>query len=198
MGIRGILAASEKLLAVNRGLADPDERDSYVYKQMFGVDRHLAERIKLDAGKIRRSLMRNAAKIRTLRAAHPFMFDGYSSGLVIGDPTQANPLSSPLEEINPLHILEQQRRITQMGPGGIGSSEAITPDAQAVHPSQFGFVSAIEGPESERIGIDTRLAWGARIGSDGRIYQQFKNARTGTLDWVTPEDLEGKSVGLPE
>lgn len=198
VGLHGILASTEKLLAVNRGLVDPDERDSYGFKRVYSVDKHLGERIRLDAGHIRRGLMRNAAKLRSLKGAYPFIFDSYAQGMIIGDPGKANPLSSPLEEINPLHILEQARRITQMGPGGIGSSEAITEEAQSVHPSQFGFVSAIEGPESERIGIDTRLATGARIGSDGRIYQQFKNRKSQQLEWLTPEDVESKVVGLPQ
>lgn len=198
VGVRGLLSASEKLLAINRGLDDVDERDSYAYKRLWGVDKHLEERIKLDAGKLRTGLMRNVVKHKNLNAAYPFLFDAYSKNLILGDTQEANPLSSPLEEINPMHILEQARRITQMGPGGIGSSDAITEEAQSVHPSQFGFVSAIEGPESEKIGIDVRLAWGSKIGSDGKIYQQFKNKRTGQMEWLSPADIKNKVVKLPD
>lgn len=198
LGVHGLLAASEKLLAVNRGLDEPDERDSYGYKRIWSVDKHLAERIKLDAGKVRNNLMRNAARLKSLKGAYPFLFDGYSNGLVIGDPGMANPLSSPLEEINPMHILEQARRVTQMGPGGIGSDEAITESAQGVHSSQFGFVSTVEGPESERSGIDVRLAYGARLGSDGKIYQQFRNRRTEQLEWLSPDITETKVIRLPD
>lgn len=198
IGVRGLLSASEKLLAINRGLEEVDERDSYAYKRLWGVDKHLEERIKLDAGKLRSGLMRNVVKHKNLNAAYPFIFDAYSKNLILGDTQEANPLSSPLEEINPMHILEQARRITQMGPGGIGSSDAITEEAQSVHPSQFGFVSAIEGPESEKIGIDVRLAWGSKIGSDGKIYQQFKNKKTGQAEWLSPADLQTKVVKLPD
>jgi DNA-directed RNA polymerase beta subunit len=198
VGINGLLSASEKLLAINRGLDDVDERDSYAYKKLWGVDRHLEERIKLDAGKIRMGLMRNVVKNRNLKAAFPFLFDSYSKNLIVGDTTQSNPLSSPLEEINPMHILEQARRVTQMGPGGIGMDNAITEEAQAVHGSQFGFISTVEGPESEKIGIDTRLAWGTKIGSDGKIYQQFRNKKTGQLEWLSPSDLKNKVVKFPD
>lgn len=198
VGLKGLLSSSEKLLAINRGLEDVDERDSYAYKRLWGVDKHLDERIKLDAGQLRRGLMRNAVRRKNLNAAYPFMFDNYSLGLVIGDPQEANPLSAPLEEINPLHILEQARRVTQMGPGGIGSDDAITEDAQSVHPSQFGFISTIEGPESSKIGIDARLAWGTKLGSDGKIYQQFHNKKTGKPEWLSPSDLQNKVVKLPD
>lgn len=193
VGVDGILAASSKLLAINRGDAKPDERESWAYKRVMTPDRLLRERIRLDADKSGRKLMRALARRKTLDAMTPFHFDNYATGLLLG-----NPLSTPLEEINPMHIVEQLRRVTMMGPGGIGSSQAITPSMQAVHASQFGFVSPLEGPESERAGIDVRLAWNTRIGSDGRVYQQFLNRKTGQMEWLSPEDLEGKTFKLPD
>ncbi|MFA9289314.1 MAG: hypothetical protein ACEQSA_05565, partial [Weeksellaceae bacterium] len=99
-------------------------------------------------------------------------FHAYSKilGLLVG-----NALSSPLEEINPMHIVEQSRRITAMGPGGLPSSDSITSEAQALHPSSFGFIDIIAGPESERAGVDVRAAMGTKLGSDGKIYQRFRD-----------------------
>lgn len=188
-----ILAATEKLLAVNRGMAEPDERDSLEFRRVYTPDKLFAERIDLDADKLRRTLMRRVAKQRSLKVLPVAYFDPYVEGMIVG-----HPLSSPLEEINPLQLVEQSRRITAMGPGGLSSSEQITPESQNIHPSTFGFISAIEGPESERIGIDTRLAWGAKLGDDGQIYQSFKNRRTGKPEWVSPSQLVGKTVGLPD
>jgi len=50
---------------------------------------------------------------------------------------------------------------------------------------------------SEKAGIDVRLAWGAKIGSDGRVYQRMKN-RTGQYEWVSPTQLVGKTLKLPD
>lgn len=278
------------------------------------------------------------ARHKNLKAVGPFAFDSYMEKFLIG-----NPLSSPLEEINPLHLLEQARRATQMGPGGIGTDNAITEEMQAIRTDQFGFLSTLEGPESmpgyhfvytkegwrqwtqvdestlfacnitgnlefhkatkinvhpfdgdlicakhnnilmeltphhrvyysdtdgvslgsckvkyansvlgecifvpgeidsikidsnhwykrpyndlvycatvpgsklfvrgsmetqpywtgnsEKIGIDTRAAWGSKIGSDGRPYQKFFNRRTGKYQWMSPEDLDGLTVKLPD
>lgn len=193
VGVNGLLAATENLLAVNRGLKPPDERDSMQYKKTFRTHQLAAERIRLDAGKLRRSLMYRAAKTRNLQGLHSFYFDPYFEGQLL-----SNPLSAPLEEINPLQLVEQSRRMTLMGPGGLGSSQSITEEAQNLLPSTFGFLSAIEGPESERIGIDTRVAWGAKLGSDGRMYQKFKDRHTKRTKWMSPEDLDGLVVGLPE
>ncbi len=188
-----ILASTEKLLAVNRGEAEPDERDSLEFRRVHTPDKLFAERIQLDANKLRRVAMRRVARHRNLKAIGVAHWDPYTEGLIV-----SNPLSTPLEEINPLSLVEQARRITAMGPGGIPSDDSITPEMQTVHPSQFGFISAFEGPESSRIGVDVRLAHKARIGSDGNIYNQFLNRKTGKLQWRSPGDLVGHTVGLPE
>lgn len=193
VGVKGLLSASQKLLAINRGLDKPDERDSLLFKRILTTDRLLSERIKLDSDRVRGSMMPLIARHKNLKAVGPFAFDSYMEKFLIG-----NPLSSPLEEINPLHLLEQSRRATQMGPGGIGTDNAITEDMQAIRTDQFGFLSTLEGPESEKIGIDTRMAWGSKIGSDGKPYQKFFNRRTGKYQWMSPEDLDGLTVKLPD
>lgn len=193
VGLDGLLSASEKLLAVNRGLEKTDDRDSLVFKRFMTTDKLLAEGVKMDADKIRQKAMYAVAKHKNLRSLHPYAFDSYSERMILG-----NPLTAPLEEINPLHLMEQARRATQMGPGGIGSDNAITEDMQAIHASQFGFLSTLEGPESEKIGIDTRMAWGTKIGSDGKLYQMFRDRRTGKIRYMSPEDLDNATVKLPD
>lgn len=142
VGLDGILASTERLLATNRGLEEPDQRDSMPNDRILMPHDLLRERIKIDSGQARRKIMRYAVRHRSLRGLSPFAFDGYASGLLVG-----NPLSQPLEEINPTQVSEQMRRITKMGPGGIGDEQAITSGMQAVDEGQFGFISPIEGPE---------------------------------------------------
>ena len=142
VGVDGLLAATEKLLAVNRGLADVDERDALPNDRIFTPDRLLSERVKLDHGKTLRKLMGRVSRARNLSAMGADTFGDYTVGFLSG-----NPLVPALEEINPMHIVEQKRRITKMGPGGIGDPNAITQSMQAVHASQFGFIDSIAGPE---------------------------------------------------
>ena len=193
VGVDGLLASTEKLLAVNRGLEPPDQRDSASNERVYTPDRLMSERIKLDHGKTLRTLMGRLSRRKNLSALGPAAFDAYTVDYLKGNPT-----ASAIEEINPMNIMEQRRRITKMGPGGIGDPNAITVAMQSVDSSQFGFVSPLEGPESERAGIDVRLAYGARIGSDGRIYQIMRNAKTGKKEWVSPSLLKGKTVRLPD
>lgn len=193
IGIEGVLASTEKLLHINRGMLPSDSRDSYEFKTIYDTPALIRERIRLDAEKIRQNTMKRVAKTKSLKPVKPRAFDDYVDKLISG-----NPLSMPLEETNPLHLVEQHRRVTLMGPGGLPSEEVVTPEAQAVHHSQFGFLSPLEGPESSLAGIDTRAAVGSRIGSDGRLYQQMRNTRTNEFEWVSPQDLSGKTLLIPE
>ena len=192
-GVEGILSSTEKLLAINRGLEDPDDRDDIKFKKIYSPPELVRERIVRDAGKVRRQLMYRLARQKSLKPVHSGYFDSYVEGQFVG-----NPLSSPLEEINPMQLVENSRRVTLMGPGGIGSSDAITEAAQSINASQFGFFSPLEGPESEKAGIDNRLSWGTRLGSDNRIYQRFNDRRDGRMRWMSPQDLDGLVVKLPD
>jgi hypothetical protein len=138
----GVLASTEKLLAVNRSIIPPDERDSLEYKTIYNLDDHFKERIKLDADKIRLNTLRKLNRSKSLDSIMPGAFTGYAENLIVG-----NQLSSPLEEINPMSLVEANRRLSQMGQGGLPSSQAISQEAHNVHPSEFGFIDTISGPE---------------------------------------------------
>jgi DNA-directed RNA polymerase beta subunit len=193
VGTDGLLASTRKLLAVNRGQDEVDDRNIPAFTKIYPMDKLMRERIRFDEGKKRRSLLRMVASRKTLDPLHPRVFDSYLQEIIT-----KNPLTSPIEETNPLQLIGQQRRVTQMGPGGIGSSDAITRDMQAVQADEFGFYSPVETPESEKAGVDVRLAWGVRIGQDGRMRKQLLNRRTGKNEWVSPEDLYGKFLKLPD
>jgi DNA-directed RNA polymerase beta subunit len=191
VGVNGLLAATQKTLAMNRGLLDEDHRDGIQYKRLMMTHDLMAERVKMDTGHSFRRAMMHAAKNRSL--------NGFMSGaldpMVKGHIVQSS-LSSPSEEINPVDVLNQTRRVTLLGPGGISGSDMITPDMSAVHASIFGFLSPVEGPESSTAGVDTRLAHGVMLGTNGRLYQKFKD-KAGNTHWLSPEDLRGKVIGLP-
>jgi len=192
VGIEGLLAATRKLLAVNRGEDQVDERSIPAFTKIYTPDKLLRERIRLDEGRLRRNFLRMVASRKNLSPISPRAFDPYYKEMIT-----KNPLTSPIEETNPLQLLGQQRRITHMGPGGIGSGDAITREMQSIQASEFGYYSTSEGPESDRAGVDVRLSWGAKIGGDGRLRRPMKNMRTGATEWMAPDQLLDKFVKLP-
>jgi len=142
VGVEGLLAASRKLLAVNRGQDVLDDRHTPAFAKVFTLDKLLAERIKFDEGRRKQNLMRRLSNTKSLKGFVPGTFDGYLEEFIT-----MNPLTTPGEETNPMSRVSQHRRVTQMGPGGIGSTDAITSGMQNIQASEFGFISPIEGPE---------------------------------------------------
>lgn len=194
VGVDGLLAASEKLLAVNRGLAEPDERDSLPNDRIHTVDRLMAERVKLDHGKTLRAMMGRVSRSRNLSPMGAASFDAYTTGYLTG-----NPLVTALEEINPMHILEQKRRITKMGPGGIGDPNAITEAMQAVDASQFGFIDPIAGPECFDATTEVYTKRGWLAWPDVRDDDVFACQEGGKLTWnraerITRDHYEGDMI----
>ncbi len=193
VGIDGLLASTRKLLAVNKGLDKTDERNIPAFSKVYPMDRLMRERIRLDEGKVRRNIMRMISTRKNLSPLNDRAFDSYYMDVITKHPT-----TTPIEETNPLQAVAQHRRVTMMGPGGIGSDDAITSEMQAINADEFGFYSAVEGPESSRAGVDVRLAVGTRIGKDGRIYRPLRNRGTGEYEWMSAEKMFGKGLKLPE
>lgn len=145
VGIDGLMAATDKLLAVNRGLDKPDDRSIPTFTKIYTMDKLMRERIRFDEGKLRRNLLRMVASRKNLSPFHHRIFDPYYKEIIT-----KNPLTTPIEETNPLQLVGQQRRITHMGPGGIGSLDAVTPEMNAIQANEMGYYSVLEGPECHR------------------------------------------------
>ena len=178
-----ILAATKKLLAINRGEADPDDRDHLAYQQFVGPEDLFAERLRRDHSGLRRELFYKIKKHGNL--------DKMPSGALTKQIEQVllgSGLSQALEEINPAEVLDKQGRITRLGEGGIPSLDAIPDEARNVQPSHLGFMDPIRTPESMRAGVDLQMASGARKGRDGRIYTQLQDKK-GQMVWKSPQDL---------
>lgn len=194
VGIDSLIGATKKLLAVNRGEAEPDDRDSLRFKRVLNVDDLLAERTRLDAGKLRNSIMFRLSKVKNLKHFPANAFDSYMLGHIV-----SNSLSLPSEEINPLYLLDQQSRLSVFGQGGINSVESTTKESQNVNPTQFGFIDPLASPDGMKAGLDTRLAYSTRIGkNDGRLYTKVKERKTGKYVWVTPDELADSTVAFPD
>jgi DNA-directed RNA polymerase beta subunit len=186
-----IADATQKLLRLNRGEDTVDDRDALQYRTLHSVEDFAYERIVKDAAQLARNLLRKASYQKSLKPIGTAPFSPYMTGLLVG-----NSLSMPLEEINPLSILEQQHRIVATGEGGISSKDAIPDSAHQVHPSQLGFIDLISGPESLALGVDVRAAHGTLKGSDNHIYGKFRNRHTGKLEWLKPMDVARGSLAF--
>ena len=187
-----ILDITKKLLAVSRNEADVDDRDNLAYQSVFGPEDVISERLANDYGGLRRRLAWRASRDRDLRGAIPSYLSKQVEAALL-----RSGLSSSLEEVNALELLDKQFRITRMGEGGIGSDDAIPEESRSVHDSQLAFVDGVRTPESARAGVDLFLANSVKKGADGKIYAPFLDARTGETVYRSPQETADLAIALP-
>lgn len=137
-----LLRSTQKMLNISKGQEEPDDRDAPMFSRVMGIEDHIRERIDNDAGKIARTLIWKIRRDRNLKRVQPGVLNPYVEGYMFG-----SRLTMPLEETNPLALLEQAGRITKLGEGGIADAQSVTDEARNVNIGQLGFVDPISGPE---------------------------------------------------
>jgi hypothetical protein len=137
-----LLRASQKLMNIQKGLEDEDDRDSLANKNFMGQEDLFEERISKDVGGLAKKLLSRSSYNKKLTGFYPGYFSPQLNGLVAG-----NSLSSHIDGINPLQILDFGNRVVQTGEGAIGDSDAIPLSSRALHPSQAMAIDPIKTPE---------------------------------------------------
>lgn len=187
-----LLRSTQKMLNVFKGEEEEDDRDSPRFSNYYGPEDFIEERIRKDAGNVLKSLLFKLRRTKSLKAIPRGALNSYIDSFIHG-----SGLAQTLEETNPLHTLEQMHRIIKTGEGGISSAEAITNEAREVNPGQFGFIDPVHGPERMSVGIDVRAAYGTYKGRDKQIYGEFKNVKTGKIEYLNPQQVYSVAVAFP-
>ena len=99
-------------------------------------------------------------------------------------------LSQYMDQTNPLAEITHKRRLSSLGPGGVGRDQAGFA-VREIHPSHFGRICPIETPEGQNAGLVGSLASYARINKDGFLQSPAK------LCEVLSDSLMKPRVSLP-
>jgi DNA-directed RNA polymerase subunit beta len=185
-----LLLASKKILDINRGKDIPDDRDSLEFRTVHGPEDYLAE--KLFNRRFAFNLLKQIKRKGVKEFPHTFITKQLASLI------KADSRSQPIEEINPLEVLDQQERFLVLGEGGISSLDSVPIELRNVHPSHLGLVDPVRGPESQSVGIDTRIAFGVKKGlHDNHLYAEVIDAKTGKETMVRSDNLAASNLAFP-
>lgn len=188
-----LLRASQKVLNAQKGIEDVDDRDALTFQKFYGPEDFFSERVEKDAGGALRTALFKATNKGNLQAFRSSVLTPVLNGVLLG-----SGLGAPIEEVNPMEILDQNLRVIRTGEGGIGaSSHGVPLDTRSVQPSHLGYLDPVRTPESDKVGIDLRLTIGARKGSDGQIYSRMRNIRTGEIEDVPARIATDSIVAFP-
>jgi DNA-directed RNA polymerase beta subunit len=188
-----LMRASQKVLNAQKGIEDVDDRDALTFQKFYGPEDFFSERVEKDAGGALRTALFKATNRGNLQAFRNSVLTPVLNGVLMG-----SGLGAPIEEVNPMEILDQNLRVIRTGEGGIGSSSHGVPlDTRSVQSSHLGFLDPVRTPESDKVGIDLRLTIGARKGSDGQIYSRMRNLKTGQIEDVPARIVTDSVVAFP-
>jgi DNA-directed RNA polymerase beta subunit len=187
-----LIRTSQKLLNINKGTESTDDRDSLAFQIIHGPEDFFAERISKDAGQIARKLLWKA----TLRSNLDHVPSGALTPQLRGVLINSG-MAQPLEEINPFDAHDQSQKVLRLGEGAIPSIEAVPDEARNVQNSHLGYVDPVRSPESEKIGVDSRITHRLMKGSDGRLYAPMTDARTSQEKLVSAEEASESIIAFP-
>lgn len=187
-----LLDSSKKLLAVARGEADPDERDSVDFQSFHSVEDFMYDHMKNDSDKAARKALWKSTFNKDLAKIPTGMLDANLDSIFM-----ASRLGSMITQVNPLEVLDLRHKISRMGEGGVGDMRAISREARGLQPSHFGLIDPLRAPESLRIGLDSRLAYRTFKGSDNNIYSEVKDVNTGEIKTVPSSVMVDSVVAFP-
>ncbi len=89
-------------------------------------------------------------------------------------------LSKFMDQINPLAELNDKRRLSALGPGGLSRDRAGM-EVRDVNSSHYGRICPIETPEGQNIGLITSLASYAKINEYGFIMTPYRKVIDGKI-----------------
>ena len=191
-GIPFILSTTRKLLKINAGKADVDDRDSLAFQTLHGPEDLFAERIHRDAGQTGRKLLWRS----TLKGNVQHIPTGALSAQLRSVFLRSG-MGQSIEESNPLDVYDQNLRVSRLGEGAMPGIESVPAEARNVQPSHFGFLDPIRSPEGPKIGVDSRVTHGTMKGSDGQFYTTMINAHTGKPQLVSALQASKSTVAFP-
>lgn len=187
-----LLLSSKKLLDIEKGKKQPDDRDSLLFKQLYSVDDLLVAHFEKQNEVITKKLARNIDLKEKIRES--------ISSTTFGKPIKSfftdSDLSATPPQTNPVTILGDWRKTSPMGTGGIGSMHAVTMETRNVHPTHLGFLDSLATPESGKVGITLGLSFDTL--KQGRNLKTLVINKEGNKTYITPKTFYFSKVGFPD
>lgn len=188
-----ILDASKKLLKVFGRQEAPDDRDNVIFSKFLGPEDYIKEHIEHDAGKIQNKAKNKLRQKRNLSWLTAGFFTPQIKSVFVG-----NSLAQNIEGVNPMEQYMLAHKVTKMGEGGIGSTQAIPDSSREVNESQFGLLDPIQTVEATTIGVVNFFVNNSRKGADGKIYRQVIDNSTGKPVWIDHQEFLSSVIDVPE
>ncbi|NCN59178.1 DNA-directed RNA polymerase subunit beta [Candidatus Woesebacteria bacterium CG22_combo_CG10-13_8_21_14_all_39_10] len=188
-----IVAAMSYLISLQNGLGRVDDIDHLANRRLRRVGELVAvNAFRVGLLRLERSIKEKMSLVSpedkplpaTLINARPLIAS-------LNEFFRSNQLSTILDDTNPLSEIDNLRRVSVLGPGGINRERASF-SIRDVNSSQYGRLDPVRSPEGPNIGLVTYLALYARVNEFGFLETPYRKVEKikkgkGTLVKVTDE-----------
>ena len=188
----------KKLIKINNRAEQPDDIDHLCNRRIRSVGEVLERQLLAGIRRLEKNIKDKMSLYGQDAKVTPSMLVGTKPiAASIQSFFGANQLSAFMDQTNVLAELENKRKVTAAGPGGIVKDRA-TFSIREVHNSQYAKFDPVTSPESANIGVVTQLSILARVNDYGflespyrRVLKEVKNNKVSLLNKILNEDIKG-------
>lgn len=193
-----IILIVKKLIRINNGVEPADDIDHLFNRRIRSVGEVLERQLLAGVRRLEKNIKDKMSLYGQDAKVTPSMLVGTKPiAASIQSFFGANQLSTFMDQTNILAELENKRKVTASGPGGI-VKERATFSIREVHNSQYAKFDPVTSPESSNIGVVTQLSILARVNEFGflespyrRVKKEVKNSKKEVLNRILDEDIKG-------
>jgi len=170
-----IIETVKYLIKLQNGEGKVDDIDHLANRRIRRVGEIVADIIfRIGLLRLERSIKEKMSLISTEERASPVqLVNARPVMALINEFFRSNQLSAILDQVNPLSEIDNLRRLSVMGPGGI-TRERASFSIRDINASQYGRICPIRSPEGPNIGLVTYLALYTRVNDYGFLEAPYR------------------------
>ncbi|MBI4305177.1 MAG: hypothetical protein HY678_02560, partial [Chloroflexi bacterium] len=195
-----LLRTVKKLVAVNRGQVEPDNRDEVRFKKLLTPDDLLEQRITHNVPLLQSRIkprIDTATEIQQVvqpRQIARLIYAGRGED-ASGSFYNSSTLSNNPDQTNPVNFISGFTKVTYLGEGGILDRHAITLPSRNINPTHVGFLDPVHTPENADIGVVNHLPLGV-VKKRGELRTRVQS-RKGDIVHLTAHEAYGQTIAFP-
>ena len=195
--ISDIYASVSYYLNLLQNVGSIDEIDHLSNRRLRQVGELLQNQFRIGVARMERVIRERMTTLDVETATPKTLINIRPITAVIKEFFGSSPLSQFMDQINPLSELNNKRRLSALGPGGLSRDRAAM-EVRDVNVSHYGRICPIESPEGANIGLITSLANYAKINDYGFIMTPYRRVKDGRLqdqiDYLTADEENGHII----
>lgn len=192
----------KKLIQINNGAVEPDDIDHLSNRRIRSVGEILERQLNAGIRRLEKNIKDKMSLYGQDSKLTPSMLVSTKPiSASIQSFFGANALSGFMDQTNILSELENKRKVTAGGPGGV-AKERATFSIREVHNSHYGKFDPVTSPEGPNIGVVVQLAMLAKINEFGfleapyrKIINEVTNTKRNLKNRILAEDVKSIKAG---